>query len=161
MAKRIHTNILLVAKGLMLTVLLVAAAESAAAFSVEPNWGIKQKIVADFNNDGKLDFGISLWKTGNYGSSKPFWVKKNDKSRKMHLFVYTMKNGELSPLWQSSNLPKINIKIAVEDFDNDGRNEILALECDYGKKQKCAGGYSVSLWRWSGWGFELEKSNNI
>lgn len=154
MAKRIYTNILLV-----LIVFLIAATIPVAAFSVHPDWSIKQKIIADFNNDGKNDLAISLWKTGNYGPSKPFWVEKNDDSRKMHLFIYTIKNGKLSPLWQSSNLPKINIKIAVKDFDNDGKNELLTLECDYGEKQQCAGAYSLSLWQWSGWGFELEKTS--
>ena len=124
------------------------------------NWDIKQIIPGDFNNDGKTEIAISLWKEGNYGSSTPFWVEKNDTSYKMHLFLYTWDEKQLTPLWQSSNLPYQNLYIQIKDIDKDGKNEIIALESDYspGINLKTL---QIGIWQWNDWGFELEKTIEI
>ena len=41
-------------------------------FQSDKEWDVQEIIAGDFNNDGQNDFGLSLWKVGNYGSSKPF-----------------------------------------------------------------------------------------
>lgn len=121
-------------------------------FKSPPELNVKQVIFGDFNNDGNEDFGLSLWKRGNYGNAKPFWVEENDDSYKMHLFLYTWDQNKIRPLWHSSNLPKINMSTKLIDYDKNGKNELLVFEKDYDQNN-----YSVSIWSWNGWGFELTK----
>jgi len=122
-------------------------------FQSDEEWYVQEIIVGDFDNDGQNDFGLSLWKEGNYGNSKPFWVEENDDSYGMHLFLYTWKRDEIAPLWHSSNLPKVNVRVRLFDIDNDERNELVVLERNY-EKSAIAPDY-FAVWRWWGWGFEL------
>lgn len=121
-------------------------------FESDKEWLVEEILVGDFDNNEQIDFAMSLWKQGNYGDSKPFWVEENDQSYKMHLFLYTWKRGNLRPLWHSSNLPKHNLKTWLLDLNQDGKNELLVLEKDYQSHH-----YSLGIWSWSGWGFQLER----
>lgn len=121
-------------------------------FKSDPSWDVVQIIGGDFDNNGTTDFGLSLWKKGNYGRSKPFWVLENDDSYKMHLFLYTWRDGKIQALWHSSNLPKKNLDLKLEDVDGDNKNELIAKEKDY---SSWFGDVTIGVWKWYGWGFEL------
>ncbi len=124
-------------------------------FKSDPSWDVKEILNGDFNNDGQMDFALSLWKEGSFGPSKPLWDKGElDDSYKMHLFVYTWKNGKISPLWHSSNLPKENILTRLKDLDKDGKNELIVIEKSYDPINP---EYTVGIWSWNIWGFELKK----
>jgi len=124
-------------------------------FKTEQEWDVEDVIIGDFNNDGNPDLGLYLWKTGSFGTSKPFWIKENDDSYKQHLFLYDWdeKQQKIAPLWHSSNLPYINAKTILEDIDRDGKNELIVLEKPY---DCLPGQYSknVAVWRWDEWGFK-------
>ena len=124
-------------------------------FETDPDWKVEEVLIGDFNNDGNDDLGLYLWKTGSYGTSKPFWVKENDDSYKQHLFLYDWdkKQNKIAPLWHSSNLPYINAKTILEDIDGDNKNELVVLEKPY---DNLPGQYAknVAVWRWNEWGFE-------
>ena len=115
-------------------------------FESDPSLSVKEIFTGDFNNDNQADFALSLWKTGNYGPAKPFWVEENDNSYKMHLFLYTYEREKIRALWHSSNLPKINLITKFQD------NYLLVLEKDYKSPT-----FSLAKWQWNGWGFELVK----
>ena len=115
-------------------------------------WWIDNFILADSNNDGVMDINISLWKAGNFGPSKPFWVKKNDMSVKNHFFVLDFVNGSVKQVWDSSNLSEPNYEFQIADVDNDGKNDLVVIEGDYLQKPKCNGKY-IAVWKWNGWGF--------
>lgn len=117
---------------------------------LDPKFDIEEVLIGDFTNDGIENVAIYLWKEGNYGKSLPFWVEKNDKSYKQHLFIYE-KTGPKSykSVWNSSNLPYINMKTYLTDLDKDGKNEIVVLEKPYDGAQK-----TVAVWRWDNWGFK-------
>lgn len=119
---------------------------------------VVQIVGGDFDSDGVNDFGLSLWKRGNYGKAMPFWVKENDDSYKMHLFLYTWRNGKVQALWHSSNLPKKNLDLKWEDADGDGGNELITRERDYFELFNPSTWFSTTtgIWKWNGWGFELE-----
>jgi hypothetical protein len=126
--------------------------EDKIIFESEPDWDVKEILAGDFNNDGQNDFALSLWKDGNYGESKPFWIEENDNSYKMHLFIYTWKRDKIAALWHSSNLPKENIKTNLLDIESDGKNELVVFEKSYTDNK-----YSIASWQWNEWGFELKK----
>ena len=118
-------------------------------------WWVDNFVLADSNNDGIVDINLSLWKAGNFGSSKPFWVKENDMSVKNHFFVLDFINGEIEQVWGSSNLAEPNCKFQIADIDNNGKNDLIVIEGDYSQKPKCSGNY-VAVWKWNDWGFSNE-----
>ena len=121
-----------------------------------PNdWWIDNFVIADSNNDGVLDINLSLWKSGNFGTSKPFWVKENDLSVKNHFFVLDFVGDEMKQVWGSSNLVEPNCEFQIVNIDNDGKNDLIVIEGDYSQKPKCNGNY-VAVWKWSDWGFSNE-----
>lgn len=119
------------------------------------DWWIDNFILVDSNNDGVGDINLSVWKPGDFGSSKPFWIKENDMSIKNHFFVFDLVNGVMKPVWQSSNLGAPNCQFAFADLDNDGKNDLVAIEGNYSDKHECKGNY-VAVWKWNGWGFSNE-----
>ena len=121
-----------------------------------PNdWWIDNFVLADSNNDGIIDINLSLWKSGSFGTSKPFWVKENDMSVKNHFFVLDFSGGAIKQVWGSSNLTEPNCEFKIADIDNDGKNDLVVVEGDYSQKPKCAGSY-VAVWKWNDWGFSNE-----
>lgn len=119
------------------------------------DWQIDDFILADSTNDGIIDINLSVWKAGNFGSSKPFWVKDNDMSVKNHFFVLNFKNGKIMPVWQSSNLDRPNQEMVIADIDNDNKNDLVVIEGDYSKEEKCKKNF-VAVWKWNEWGFSNE-----
>jgi len=119
------------------------------------NWWIDDFILADSTNDGIIDINLSVWKSGNYGDIKPFWVKENDLSIKNHFFVFNLENKTVKPVWQSSNLVDQNQEIAIADIDKDNKNELIVIEAGYSNKEICKNNY-VAVWKWNDWGFTSE-----
>ncbi|OQX51096.1 hypothetical protein B5M47_01865 [candidate division CPR3 bacterium 4484_211] len=119
------------------------------------DWWIDDFVLADSNNDGVLDINLSLWKSGSFGTSKPFWVKENDMSVKNHFFILGFVGGLIRQIWGSSNLAEPNCEFKIVDIDDDGRNELVVIEGDYSQKPKCEGNF-VAIWRWNDWGFSNE-----
>lgn len=115
-------------------------------------WWVDDFFLADANGDGKKEINLSVWKAGDFGRSKPFWVKKNDQSIKNHFFVMSLAGDEIRPLWQSSNLEAPNCEFLFSDIDADGKQELIVIEGEYNNKYICQGKY-LALWRWNGWGF--------
>jgi poly-gamma-glutamate synthesis protein (capsule biosynthesis protein) len=127
------------------------------------DWWIDNFVLADSNNDGVVDLNLSLWKSGSFGPSKPFWVKENDMGVKNHFFVFDFADGAMKPIWQSSNLAQPNCEFDFADVDGDGKNELVVIEDDYSQKPKCEGNY-IAVWKWNGWGFSNEwrsENNNF
>lgn len=122
-------------------------------FKTPMDWDVRQIMVGDFTNNGHAEIAFYLWKKGNYGSSLPFWVEKNDDSYRQHLFLYEWENG-MKPLWHSSNLPYINTRTMLGDFDDDGLNEIKVLERPYSWGKWGVAGQTVAIWQWDEWGFK-------
>ena len=118
-------------------------------------WWIDDFVLADSINDGIVNINLSLWRSGNFGTSKPFWVKENDMSVKNHFFVLGLSSGSIKQVWGSSNLAEPNCEFKIADVDNDGKNDLVVIEGDYSQKPECNGNY-VAVWKWNGWGFSNE-----
>lgn len=115
-------------------------------------WWIDDVAVSDINQDGMVEINFSVWKAGNFGSSKPSWVVENDMSVRNHFFVFNLVGKDMKPLWQSSNLERPNCKFLITDVDNDQKNDLVTLEGDYNDSGDCVGKF-VAVWKWNGWGF--------
>jgi len=129
-------------------------------FESDADWDAEEILIGDFNNNGTVDLGVYLWKVGNYGEAKPFWVDENDTSYKQHLFLYEWEGNGFKALWHSSNLPFNNVQTELKDVNNDFENELVVIERPYewghGKK-----GQSKAIWKWDEWGFVLLERNYL
>jgi len=124
----------------------------ATVWSSPEAWWIDDFAAADFTRDGNVDLALSVWKPGDYGSSKPAWVTEEDLDVKNHFFVYRMEDGELAPVWQSSNLDVPNCAFEAFDVDGDGLLELVVTEGAYEDRPDCRATH-LAVWRWGGWGF--------
>lgn len=134
---------------------LVVAEDSKNVWQSPDDWWVDDFVLADSTNDGIVDMNISLWKPGNFGPSKPFWVKENDMSVKNHFFVLDLANEEMKTIWGSSNLEAPNCEFKISDADNDGKNDLIVAEGNYEQSPECKGEY-LAVWKWNGWGFSNE-----
>ncbi len=121
----------------------------------QSDWWIDDFVIADSNNDGVPDINLSVWRPGNFGTSKPFWIKENDMSIKNHFFVFDLVGDKMKPIWQSSNLGVPNCGFTFADIDGDGNNDLVTIEGDYLQMPECKGNY-FAVWKWNGWGFSNE-----
>ena len=135
---------------------ILAISEESKNIWQSPNdWWIDDFILTDSTNDGIIDINLSVWKVGNFGSSKPFWVKENDLSIKNHFFILDFQNGEIKTIWGSSNLEVPNCKIEIFDADEDSKNELVVAEGNYSDFPDCKS-YYKAFWGWNDWGFSNE-----
>jgi hypothetical protein len=125
----------------------------------DPSWDLRQLLVADLNNDGEREVAFALWKPFHpdppifydvFGFPAPW----EEGSPRNHLFVYEWRDDAWLPLWCSSPLADPIVAMAVGDLDDDGANELVALEGSYDAPDGPA--RHVGVWRWNGWGFTLQ-----
>jgi len=112
-------------------------------------WWVDDFFLGDANNDGISELNLLVWKSGNFGAHKPFWVIQDDQSVKNHLFIFKLAGSSFKPVWQSSNLDRPNYETVLEDLDGDGSNELIATEGSYVDAKE----REVNVWQWNGWGF--------
>lgn len=134
---------------------LTATQDDQVIWQSPEDWWVEDFVIGDTNHDGQAELNIALWRSGNYGPSKPFWVEENDNSVRQHLFVIKYDNGEFRPLWGSSNLEQPNCLIALKDVDSDGYQELIVAEGDYEDMPFCTP-QKIAVWRWNNWGFANE-----
>lgn len=134
---------------------LIVLANGKAIWSSPQKWWVDSYSISDSDNDGSANINLSVWKSGSFGSSMPFWVKENDGSIKNHFFVFGVYNGAIIHVWQSSNLTVPNCEFALADIDHEGSNELVVIEGSYSQWPDCEGKF-VAIWRWNGWGFSNE-----
>lgn len=71
------------------------------------DWFVQDMVVKDLDRDGRKDLIILVWKHGSYGNHRPFWVEKNDKDLKQHVFIYAVDSARetgVRPMWMSSQI---------------------------------------------------------
>ena len=138
---------------------LTVSQDSDILWQTPPEWWVDSFELADATRDGKIDIALSVWKSGSFGQSKPFWVTKDDDSVKNHFFVFGFKEKEIQPIWQSSNLAQPNCSFAFADINNDNLAELLVIEGEYTADFSCYGKY-LAVWSWQEWGFYNDWRSN-
>lgn len=116
------------------------------------DWRVAGYALADVNHDGNTELNLNVWKPGDFGPSKPVWVKENDMSVKNHLFVYGLGTEGVKALWQSSNLDRPTCEFLFADLDGDNKQELGVIEGEYTTGLSCRGKF-VAVWKWDEWGF--------
>lgn len=123
------------------------------------SWHIDSFSLGDADNDGKVNLVFSLWKTGSFGKSKPFWHEGEDVSYKNHLFVYKLEEDTFRPVWCSSDLYRPILSFDITDTDGNGLNELITREGRYKKvfgeryKADPDAKTRTTVWQWEEWGF--------
>ena len=113
------------------------AADDSDTWQSEPAWHVQDFLTCDIDRDGSTELLLLVWRRGNYGPSKPFWVKRNDTSWSQHIFIYNRQGDTFVPQWMSSQLrPKV-ARWAVQSTDT---LFILTPEA------------TETLWQWGQWG---------
>ena len=105
--------------------------------------------VGDLDGDGYDEIILLLWKRGSYGTSHPYW-QKNDLYRfSQHIFIYTLRDGQITPWWFSSAIGVRAADISLTAHP-DGKRQMVCIKDSEGKE---------SCWYWHGFGLaKMEES---
>jgi hypothetical protein len=136
--------------------LCVFGAEGAALWCSKDEWYVDSFKIGDVNRDPVPDIAFVVWKSYSFGADRPARAENDDPAVRCHLFVYSIKDDRVKPLWCSSNLPRPIYAFALRA---DGEQtpvlsgvRLLTREGtyteDYGKTASTAYEYA-----WSGRGF--------
>lgn len=113
------------------------ATDGSSLWGSSPGLHVQDYLTMDIDRDGRTELLLLVWRRGNYGPSKPFWVKRNDTSWSQHIFIYNRQGDTFAPQWMSSQLrPKV-ARWAVQDTDT-----LFILTPDG----------TETLWQWGQWG---------
>ncbi|HEY0322099.1 MAG TPA: VCBS repeat-containing protein [Pyrinomonadaceae bacterium] len=106
---------------------------------VPAKWKPWKLAVADVDGDGRLDIIVGVYKSTRY-FPKPHNC----------LFIYAWDGRRAHPKWLGSSLGRPFVDFAFVDSNNDGQEELLAIEIKRDGK-RCLAAYS-----WNGFGFTLD-----
>jgi len=132
----------------------------------DPAWDITQAILADADNDGRIEIVFVLWKPfvpwpidRFYNTSSPIAENQDAAGLSSHLFLYHWDGERCRPAWCSSALADPIREFAIRDEDGNGKNELIVLEGivlegSYADPHHAPARYTT-LWCWNGWGFSL------
>ena len=77
------------------------------AWKTQGDWFVQDLVIKDIDRDGKEELILLVWKHGSYGEHMPFWVEKNDKALKQHIFIYkyeAKRESKIRAIWMSSQI---------------------------------------------------------
>ncbi|HHW39187.1 MAG TPA: hypothetical protein GXX18_18450 [Bacillales bacterium] len=129
--------------------IITVKADSHIIWQSPNNWWVDDFFLEDTNNDGTSELNLLVWKEGSFGSQKPFWIEEEITEVKNHFFIFKLEQGDIKPVWQSSNLDHPNYCATSIDINSDGKNELITIEGSYTEPYK----QEVTIWEWNGWGF--------
>lgn len=121
---------------------LKVLSENEVLFSSEEGWMVSDFLTADIDYSGDTELLLLVWKQGNYGTSRPFWVDEDEDNDvwSQHLFVYRWEDDRIKPVWMSSDLG-----LDAKDWSVDDKM-LLHMISDDG---------SETIWAWNEFGFAL------
>lgn len=102
---------------------------------------VQQIVSGDIDLDGRDELVLLCWKRGRFGTYKPFWIEKDEKSWSQHIFVYDYAEDEILPQWMSSYIGQ---DVSEMSSGGKGQAQWLILKDPDGEN---------SYWRWDSWGF--------
>lgn len=106
-------------------------------FQTDTSWFVSDVLVGDINHDNSQEIICLLWKRGSFGKSRPFWIKQDDINFSQHIFIWTMQEGHIQAIWQSSAIDFEIASISLND-----KQQVCCTTPD-GRK---------SCWAWLSWG---------
>lgn len=136
--------------------LCIIGTDNVEVWSSKEEWYVDSFRIGDINCDEILDIAFVLWKSYSFGAEHPARMANEDATVRCHLFVYSIKDNRVKPLWCSSNLPR---PIYSFELNADGEQtptlsgvRLVTQEGVY------TGDYSKTepaeyIYEWSSWGF--------
>ena len=102
-------------------------------------WLVQDCLLADLDQKPGPELVLLLWKHGSYGNHLPFWVKANDIGWSQHIFIYSIWENRLKPIWMSSGLPfgAVSIKEGGNNPRFKGRSSIILVGLDGQETRWC------------------------
>ena len=98
----------------------------------------------DVDGDGRKEIAMGVYKKAEF---HPVMAKRP--------FFYHWENGDIVPVWRGSRLSRPFADYIFYDLDNDGKDELLAIETASDEKEL------INAYRWKGFGFEsIAESGN-
>lgn len=124
-----------------------------------PTWKVTEAISADLNRDGQNELALVVWRAHKTWPIDTFLPSGgriadfHDRSgMSCHLILVGWDGGKYRELWAGSSLIDPVFGIRTADLDNDGSQELVALEGKYDNKNDTG---NLTVWDWSGFGFRL------
>ncbi|MDR3121836.1 MAG: CapA family protein [Clostridiales bacterium] len=119
-------------------------------------WYVDSFRLCDVNRDRILDVVFVVWKSYSFGAEYPARMANEDAAVRCHLFVYSIKDNRVKPLWCSSNLPRpiYSFELNMDGERTPTLSGALLATCegaytdDY--RTTVSSGYT---YEWNGWGF--------
>lgn len=112
-------------------------------WKTQADWFVQDLVIKDIDRDGEEEMILLVWKHGNYGNHMPFWIKKNDKALKQHIYIYKFdetREKKTRAIWMSS-------QIAYEITGiSSGEKSFLNVS-------DCSG--NMRVWMWRDFGLKL------
>ncbi len=105
------------------------------------DWYVQHIVSGDPNRDGRVEVLLLLWKPDADGVLRS------------HPFLVGWRGGRYRVIWGGSATPLPMQDLAVGDVNGDGWAELVVLEGGHVPGDRAE---TVSVWRWHGWGFQLE-----
>ena len=123
-------------------------------------WQITQAEITDLNRDDVPEVALLLWREFSPwpidayiprpGRIQDFHDQEN---RSCHLILIGFSQGAYRELWAGSALADPLLAFAAADLDQDGFQELIALESRY--DAHLLESSSLTVWDWNGFGFTL------
>ena len=121
------------------------------------DWWVTQFVLADSTNNGVTELNMVVWRQGNYGVYRPFWIRGADTEFCNHLYIFTLYHHKIWPVWMSSKIEHPIERLRIYDADGDGRNELVVSEerplTGMPARVEYDDSGGLTYWRWQIWGF--------
>jgi len=124
-------------------------------------WQVAQAQASDLDRDGQLELALLVWRPfapwpidayiPHPGRIASF---QDGQGRSCHLILIGWRREAFRELWAGSAMADPLISFSAADLDDDGYQELIALEGRYDAPSAAAG--AVTLWSWNGFGFTLQ-----
>ncbi len=123
------------------------------------NWKITEAMHADLNRDGTDEIALVAWRP-----FAPWPIDRflpsggriaefhNKDGLSAHLILMGWDGDEYRELWAGSALANPIADIRALDIDEDGYEELIALEGEYDAAIETG---NITIWQWQGFGFTL------
>jgi hypothetical protein len=134
--------------------------EDADLWTSPEDWDVIQVSISDLNRDDQPEVALLLWREFapwpvdaymlHPGRIQDFHDAHN---RSCHLILIGWRRQTFREIWAGSALSDPIAAFSAVDIDNDGRQELIALEGTYDRSKHVA--QAITVWDWNGFGFTL------
>lgn len=73
---------------------------------------VQSALCCDIDNDREDELILLCWKTGRFGTHRPFWVEKDERKWSQHIFIYEFEQEKVRPKWMSSYIGQDVMELA-------------------------------------------------